>query len=248
MATDLTFAVAVGAGLLSFASPCVLPLVPVYLSVTTGLGVAELSDSDRRTAGPVLRGASLFVLGFSVVFVGLGLSATAVGRLLLQQQVSITRGAGVLVLLFATLMLVGTTPAGHLVSREWRLRPGRRQRSQVWPRVWAAPALGAAFAFGWTPCIGPVLGSILVVASGQEDVLRGGLLLATYSAGLAVPLLTTGLVFDRAVAPLRWTRRHSMAVTRVGAAVLVGYGMLLVTDRLAWLTQVLQAGLPAAGG
>jgi cytochrome c-type biogenesis protein len=238
------YALAFSAGVISFASPCVLPLVPVYLSVTTGLGVAELSDPGRRTAGAVLRGATLFVLGFSTVFIALGLSATAVGQALLQQQVQITRGAGVLVLLFAVLMLAGTTRAGHLLSREWRFRPGSRTRQ----RVWASPALGAAFAFGWTPCIGPVLGSILVIASGQDGVLRGGLLLATYSAGLALPLLLTGLVFHRAVGALRWTRRHSLVLTRCGGAVLVGYGLLLVTDQLAWLTRSLQAGLPPAGG
>src|SRR5919112_1257983 len=226
------YALAFSAGVVSFASPCVLPLVPVYLSVTSGLGVTDLARPSRRTAVAVTRGASLFILGFSAVFIMLGLSATALGGLLLRHQAPITRVAGVVVLVMAAGMLVGTSTRAAWMSREWRFHLGSLSRHQVW----APPVTGAAFAFGWTPCIGPVLGSVLAIAATQDGVLRGGALLATYSAGLAVPLLLTGLVFHRAVGPMRWSRRHARAVTRSMATVLAVYGLLLVSDRLAWLT------------
>lgn len=230
------YALVFSAGLLSFASPCVLPMVPVYLSVTTGLGVEDLARSPGRTWSVVVRGAGLFILGFSVVFVVLGLSATAVGAALARGHVPITRVAGVLVLVLAALVVAGTTHRGPSLWREWRLRPDPGRRS-----VWAAPVLGAAFAFGWTPCIGPVLGSVLAIAASGGDTLRGGALLATYSAGLAVPLLVTGLAFHRMVGFLRWSRRHTVALTRTTGGVLAAYGLLLVSDRLAWLTLTLQS-------
>jgi len=235
------YALAFSAGAVSFASPCVLPLVPVYLSVTTGLEVDELTHREAGTMARLLRGAGLFILGFSAVFVLLGLSATALGGVLLREQATITRLAGVLVLLLALAMLVSTSPRGLPLPRERRFHPAPGTRS------WSAPTVtGAAFAFGWTPCVGPVLGSVLAIAATQDGVLRGGALLATYSAGLAVPLLVTGLAFARAVGPLRWTRRHSVALTRGVAVVLACYGVLLGLDRLAWLTQVLQGGLSTA--
>jgi cytochrome c-type biogenesis protein len=234
------YALAFSAGAVSFLSPCVLPLVPVYLSVTTGLDVHQLTNRGEGTLRRVLRGASLFILGFSVVFVLLGLSATALGGMLLRQQEAITRTAGVVVLVLALAMLLSTSPRGLPLPRERRFRPALGARS------WSAPVTGAAFAFGWTPCVGPVLGSVLAIAATQDGVLRGGALLATYSAGLAVPLLVTGVGFARAVGPLRWTRRHSVGLTRGVALVLACYGVLLGLDRLAWLTQTLQGGLTAA--
>src|SRR3954447_1995606 len=233
-------AVAFSAGAVSFLSPCVLPLVPVYLSVTTGIAAGELPRPIGRTGTPdmrVARGASMFVLGFSAVFVALGLSATAIGQALARHQVPITRLAGVLVLLMALVMLVGTGTRVRGLSREWRFHP-RAVRHQVW----TAPVMGAAFAFGWTPCVGPVLGSVLAIAAGQGGLLRGGVLLATYSAGLAVPLLVTGLMFHRVVVPARWVRRHGVVLTRATATLLGGYGALLLLDRLSWLTLPLQGG------
>jgi cytochrome c-type biogenesis protein len=220
----------------------VLPLVPVYLSVTTGLGVDQLAERGAGTSGRVVRGAGLFIVGFSTVFVLLGLSATALGEVLLREQATITRLAGAVVLLLALALFVSTSPRGLPLPRERRFHP------DPGARTWSAPTVtGAAFAFGWTPCIGPVLGSVLAIAATQDGVLRGGALLATYSAGLAVPLLLTGLAFARAVGPLRWTRRHAVALTRGVATVLACYGILLGLDRLAWLTQSLQNGLAPPG-
>ena len=233
MGADLALVFA--AGVISFASPCVLPLVPVYLSVATGLGVEDLRA--RRSLGPVLRGTGLFAAGFGIVFVLLGLSATAVGATLARNQVPITRIGGVVVLALAALMFLGTTAWTGVAGRELRFHPRPGTGSFV-----AAPLTGAAFAFGWTPCIGPVLGSVLAIAAGQSDVLRGGVLLAVYAAGLTLPLLVTAVLFGRLSRALSWVRRHGIALTRGSAVVLALYGVLLVSDRLSELTRVLQAG------
>jgi cytochrome c-type biogenesis protein len=229
------YLIALTGGVVSFLSPCVLPLVPVYLSVTTGVAVADLSQPGGRTNAAVLRGAGLFSLGFSAVFVALGLSVTAVGGALTRQQVPITRLAGIVVVVMALAMLAGTTLRGGLTARERRFHPDTRNYG-----MWAAPLTGAAFAFGWTPCIGPVLGSVLAVAAGQDAVLRGGTLLAVYSLGLAIPFLLTGLMFNRSTRALQWTRRHGTWMMRGAALVLGLYGVLLALDRLSWMTLQLQ--------
>ena len=236
---------AFGGGVVSFVSPCVLPLVPVYLSLTTGVGVSDLQDRDRRPFLPVLRGAGLFVAGFATVFVALGLSATALGSTLSRHQVPLTRAGGLLVVAMGLFLLLGTSRSvsrGSLGFREIRFHPvpGR------WG-PWAAPIIGAAFGFGWTPCIGPVLGSVLTVAAGQDRVFEGGLLLAAYSAGLGLPFLATGLAWHRGMVALRWTRRHSVQVVRASAVLLTAYGLLLVADRLSWVTLHVQQAVIAVG-
>ena len=236
------YAAAFGGGVLSFLSPCVLPLVPVYLSMTTGLGVSELHSREGHRVRTVLRGAGLFVAGFSLVFVALGLSATALGAVLLRNQVPITRGAGALVIAMGVFLLIGTWRPSRIGTRELRFhpRPGR------WG-VWAAPVAGAAFGFGWTPCIGPVLGSVLTVAAQQDRVVQGGMLLLAYSAGLGIPFLLTGLAFDRAVVALRWVRRHTQSLVRISAGLLIAYGVLLAFDRLSWVTLQLQQAAISVG-
>jgi cytochrome c-type biogenesis protein len=228
------------AGVISFASPCVLPLIPVYLSVATGLGVSQLEE--QRSLGPVMRGTCLFAAGFAIVFVLLGLSATAVGDALAREQSSITRAGGIVVLALAALMFAGTLDLPFLPNRDLRFHP--RFGSGT---AWAAPVTGAAFAFGWTPCIGPVLGSVLAIAAGQGEILRGGVLLAVYAAGLTLPLLATAALFGRAAPALRWVRRRGLLLTRVSAVVMFGYGVMLAADQLAWLTRLLQNGLTTTG-
>jgi cytochrome c-type biogenesis protein len=231
----LVLAAAFVGGVVSFVSPCVLPLVPVFLSVTTGLGLTDLAAGGRRPAVAVLRGTGLFVAGFSAVFIALGLSVTALGATLLHNQQLITRLSGVVVISMALLLVAGAAFPGVVPARELRLHPPLHRLGS-----WAAPVAGASFAFGWTPCIGPVLASILAVGAGQGSALRGGVLLAAYSAGLAVPFLLTGLAFRQVLGALRWTRRHTAAVT-VGSAVVMGtFGALLLVDRLAWLSLQMQ--------
>lgn len=236
------YAIAFSGGVVSFLSPCVLPVVPAYLSVTTGLSLAEMSSRSRRNRLVAARGAGLFILGFSVVFVALGLSATALGATLLRGHVPITRIAGVLVVVLALGMLATTTDRAWGPWRELRFHPPTAGLG-----LFGAPVAGAAFAFGWTPCIGPVLGSVLAVAARQEALVEGALLLAVYAAGLALPFLLAAMAFDRSVTAMRWTRRHSRALTRTAAGLLGVYGVLLGVDQLAWVTARLQEAASALG-
>jgi cytochrome c-type biogenesis protein len=242
VAGNIGYAVAFAGGVVSFLSPCVLPLVPVYLSITTGVGVTELSQGGTATLRAVARGTGLFVAGFSVVFIALGLSVTVLGSTLLRNQILITRVAGVVVLAMAAVLLAGT-----LLHRGWLVREARPHPNLSRYGPWAAPVAGAAFAFGWTPCIGPVLGSVLAIAATQNGVGHGALLLALYSAGLAVPFLVTGFAFHRVVGALAWSKRHSVAIVSTSAALLCGFGLLLVFNELAWLTLRLQTAAGAVG-
>ncbi|MFE9694532.1 cytochrome c biogenesis CcdA family protein [Micromonospora sp. NPDC005806] len=259
-------AVAFGGGVVSLLSPCVLPVVPAYLSITTGLGMSEpqsrpdlrphpesglpadpCSSPEQRPPGrpglgAVLWGGGLFVAGFSVVFVALGLSATAIGTLLLRNHVPVTRISGVAVIAMALTLLVSTLRLGWVAGREFRFHP---QVSRY--GMWAAPVAGAAFAFGWTPCIGPVLGSVLAVAADQRQLAQGSALLAMYAAGLALPFLIIALTFHRSLIALRFVRRHSTLLTRASATVLAGYGVLLAFDQLSWFTLQVQNGATAIG-
>lgn len=212
------YALAFGGGVVSFLSPCVLPLVPAYLSFTTALGLSEQPgghdpphvESGARNERPgerrsdtlaTLRAAGLFIAGFSVVFMLLGLSATAVGSLLLSEHIPVTRAAGLAVMVMALVMLVSTLPLGWSPGREARFHPDLGRYGRL-----AAPVAGGAFAFGWTPCIGPVLGSVLAVAADQHRLAQGAVLLATYAAGLAVPFILTALAFHRSLVAFRFRR------------------------------------------
>lgn len=241
MAGGISYAIAFGGGVVSFLSPCVLPLVPVYLAVTTGIGVTELADGGRNLRA-VARGTLLFVAGFSAVFIALGLSVTVLGAALLRNQAAITRIAGAVVVAMSALMLAGVTVRPAWLAREARFHPTLSRYGR-----WAAPVAGAAFAFGWTPCIGPVLGSVLAVAASQQEVARGGALLAAYSAGLAVPFLLSALVFHRLVAAFTWTRRHTIGIVAGSAVLLGGFGVVLALDELSWLTLELQSAARALG-
>jgi cytochrome c-type biogenesis protein len=196
----------------------------------------------RPGSAAVLRGGGLFVVGFSVVFVVLGLSATAIGSVLLRNHIPVTRASGVAVVAMAAALFASTLPMPWMLARELRFHPRVSRYG-----VWAAPVAGAAFAFGWTPCIGPVLGSVLAVAADQGRLVQGAALLAMYAAGLAVPFLVIALTFHRSLVALRFVRRHSTLLTRVSATVLGGYGTLLLLDRLSWFTLELQHIVTALG-
>lgn len=222
--------VAFAAGLLSFLSPCVLPLVPSYIGFLTGMSLPEMSGR-RRVA---LAHALLFVLGFSLVFVLLGASATALGRALNYYQVWLQRIGGVLIIGFG-LVCLGVIKVGFL-SQE------RRVQVEQKPVGYLGSALvGMAFGAGWTPCIGPVLGAILGLAATAQDLSRGMLLLAAYSAGLAVPFLVAALALEAFLEWFQRFRRYLPWVMRVSGLLLVFVGGLMVTGeftRLAgWLQQ-----------
>lgn len=239
---------AILAGLVSFASPCVLPLVPAYLSYVTGLTGAELAEARSapaavtapaaaglpgasRAPAPVSAGARLparrrvvigtlaFILGFSVVFVSYGALFGGLGAQLLTHQEVITRVLGVVVIVMG-LGFIGVVPS---LQREARLhhRPARG--------LWGAPLLGAVFALGWTPCIGPTLAAVQSLAFTEGSAARGALLSLAYCIGLGLPFLVIGLAMERGLGALAWARRHTRVIQWVGGVSLVLLGLAMVT-------------------
>ena len=227
--------VAFAAGLLSFLSPCVLPLVPSYVGFLTGMTLPELSDRRRVAALHAL----LFVLGFSLVFVLLGASATALGGALKYYQTWIARIGGVLVILFG-LVCLGLVRIGALDQE-------RRLQFQHKPVGYLGSALvGMAFGAGWTPCIGPVLGAILSLAATSDSVSRGMLLLGVYSAGLAVPFLLAAVAVESFLGWFQRFRQYLPWVMRVSGILLVVVGLLMVTGQFTRMAGWLQGLTPEA--
>lgn len=243
MAADsVGYAAAFGGGVVSFLSPCVLPLVPGYLSVVTGLEVSEVVEGPRHHLARITRDTGLFVAGFTAVFVVLGLSATALGSVVFHNHVLLTRLSGVALIVMAALLVSTLYSRAPFVFAERRFQVSP---SRLGP--YAAPVAGAAFGFGWTPCIGPVLASVLAVAASSGQVARGASLLLAYSLGLGLPFLVTGLAFGRMTRAFSWVRRHHTAITTVAAGLMVSFGVLLVANRLSWLTVHLQQAFQAIG-
>lgn len=225
------YLVSFGGGIVSFASPCVFPLVPVYLSVVTGLDVGALHVGRTGQLGRITRDTALFVLGFSAIFVLLGSTASVLGRAALSDHAVLTKVAGAIVIAMAAFL------AGSQLISAPRLYGERRVHLS--PQRWgpfAAPVAGAAFAVGWTPCVGPVLASILAVAGAQGNVGHGAALLAAYSLGLGIPFLVTGVALSRLAGASAWLRRHLRAVTLCSAALMAVFGGLVLFGRLALLS------------
>jgi len=241
-AGGVTYLGAFGGGVVSFASPCVLPLVPAYLSIVTGLDVSEVQRGAGEHLSRVARDTVMFVAGFSAVFILLGLSATTVGRTLFRNKIVLTRVSGVVVVTMALFLLGSLVLRSPWLYQERRFHPAL---SRFGP--FTAPVAGAAFGFGWTPCIGPVLASVLAVASTQQKAAQGAVLLGVYSLGLGVPFLATGLAFGRLAGAFRWVKQHFTALTATSATALAGFGVLLILNRLAWVTTEVQQALDLVG-
>jgi cytochrome c-type biogenesis protein len=217
------------AGILSFLSPCVLPLVPGYVSLISGATVEDLQSDNRRMLGTVMLHSLTFILGFSVVFIALGAVATSIGQLANEYHHVLARIAGVIVIIFG-LHLTGLLKIKALYADK-RLHEVKGGSS-----AWGSFAVGFAFAFGWTPCIGPILATILVFAGAQETLFKGVFLLAVYSLGLAVPFLLTSLGVDRFLGFYGKFRRHLHTVEVVSGVLLIAVGVLIFMNNLKLLS------------
>jgi cytochrome c-type biogenesis protein len=274
---EVTFIGAFVAGVLAFLSPCVLPLIPAYLSYISGVGVEEIQKENRTFSPRIFLSALLFVVGFSVVFTLLGASASFIGQFLRAYQVEIAKIGGALIIFFGLhfagaflrenflkelvgvqALLTGAYLFGMLDKDTFLAITGalavvlalylfglheylyRQLRTEARAKISYVGAflVGVIFAFGWTPCIGPVLGSILFLASQQETVREGALLLLTFSAGLGVPFLIAGLAFTAFLGFVRRFGRFFGVVELVGGLLLITLGVLMVTDKLSWFASL----------
>ena len=213
---------ALAAGLVSFLSPCVLPLVPGYLAAVTGVSVGEIERADwRRVLVPSLT----FVATFSAIFMLLGLTATGVGDVLRENRQLLNKVAGVLIVAMGVLFVA--TLVVNKLNREWRIDALMARAGKGGPVI-----AGAAFAIAWTPCVGPTLAAILTAASLSESAAQGAFLLGWYSAGLAIPFLLTALAFSRMTTAFDVVKRHYRTIMAAGGAVLIVMGVLVYTNEL----------------
>jgi cytochrome c-type biogenesis protein len=210
---------ALGAGIVSFLSPCVLPLVPGYLSAVTGVSVSELDEVNWRS---VLAPSLIFVASFSAIFILLGLTATGLGRALNEHQDTLETIAGVLIIVLGVYFVASVFIVR--LNREWHVEALMSRAGKGGPIV-----AGAAFAIAWTPCIGPTLGAILTAASISSSAAHAALLLAVYSAGLGIPFLVTALAFSRMTTAFTAVKRHYGVVMGAGGAILIAMGVLILT-------------------
>lgn len=234
------------AGLLSFVSPCVLPLIPGYLSFISGATLNELrgagvtSDAGELSSGlrrRTLLASLAFVLGFSLVFMALGASATAIGQFLMERLTVLGKIAGIILIIFG-LHTIGILRIGWLYG-EMRMQARRKPAG-----LFGAMIVGVAFAFGWTPCIGPILAAILAIAGSQHTVTQGVELLAAYSLGLGIPFIATALAIDRFFAAFARIRRYYGVVETASGVLLITVGVLIFTNRFTVIAQYLSPYLP----
>jgi cytochrome c-type biogenesis protein len=215
------FILAFWGGLLSFLSPCILPLLPGYLSYISGVGVEEVQQGENWKT--VLAAAVLFVLGFSIIFVALGATASFIGSLLQPYQRTLERVAGIFIIVMAFAMIgIFNIPQFY---QEKRFHIGREFG------IWSSFPLGMAFGFGWAPCIGPILTSIYALATQEGTAQRGALLLFVYALGLGIPFLLVALFAGRMFETLSWFKQHFVAINRLSGSILLVMGVFLVMGR-----------------
>jgi cytochrome c-type biogenesis protein len=225
---------ALAAGMISFASPCVLPLVPAYLGFITGRSAEELQQAHGRARAKIITLGLAFVLGLAVIFALLGASASLLGQTLLQNRPLLFQIGGLIVIVLGLQMLgVLRIPWLYRTARVLEIKPNAQGNHA------GAFVMGVAFGAGWTPCVGPFLGTLLTLASSQDTVAAGVVLLLVYALGLGIPFLLAALVVDRSLSVLRSMRPHIVAIERLSGALLIGMGILLATDQLTRITSML---------
>ncbi|MGB2716827.1 MAG: cytochrome c biogenesis protein CcdA [Vicinamibacterales bacterium] len=237
MGDNVTLVAAFVAGFLSFISPCVLPLIPGYISFVSGASLDDMRAGGLTARRHVLIRSLAFVVGFSVVFIALGASASAIGSFISGQLNILTKIAGALIIVFG-LHMMGVFRLAFL-DNEKRAQTQRKPAGPV-----GAFLVGLAFAFGWTPCIGPILAGILVVAGSRETVAEGVVLLAVYSLGLGGPFLLTSVAIDRFFSIAAAIRRHYHAIEMTSGGLLVAIGVLIFTEQLTVIVRYLEPYLP----
>ena len=212
--------IALGAGLISFLSPCVLPLIPGYISYISGSSINELIEKKSVNLLPII----LFTFGFSIVFIFFGAASTLLGQVLLQNSYELRIVAGVIIVILS-LHLIGFINIKFLNYE-------KRVQTDIKRNFFSPALIGMAFAFGWTPCIGPILGSILVLASTEESLQQGILLLTFYSIGLAVPFILAGYLIQRFLVFSKNFRKNINKVSKIGGSILLITGILMITNHL----------------
>ena len=224
-AAGVTILAALGAGVVSFLSPCVLPLVPGYLSAVSGVSAGELESAGwRRVLGPSL----LFVASFSAIFVVLGLTATGLGSFFKDNKETLTKVSAALIIAMGVLFVASLFVTR--LNREWHVDALLERAGKGGPVV-----AGAAFAIAWSPCIGPTLGAILSAAALTDSAARGAFLLAVYSAGLAIPFLLTAVAFSRMTTAFAVVKRHYQLIVAIGGVILIAMGILILTGEITQL-------------
>jgi cytochrome c-type biogenesis protein len=236
-AAGIGIPIALAAGAVSFLSPCVLPLVPGYLSAVTGVAVTDLNGTDwRRVVIPSL----LFIASFSAIFIALGVTASGVGEALRENRDTLNKVAGIVIVVMGALFIAALFV--RRLNREWRVEALLKRAGTGGPVI-----AGAAFAIAWTPCVGPTLAAILTAASLSDSAAHGAFLLAVYSAGLGIPFLLTALAFSRATTAFEAVKRHYAVIVAVGGAFLIAMGVLVYTDELFQLNIEAQKALDSVG-
>ena len=238
-AADTTIVAAFAIGFVSFVSPCVLPMVPGYLSAISGSSIAEIRAGEKRLSR-ILLPALIFCLSFTVMFVALGMTATGIGSTLRDHQQTLNTIAGVMIVLLGIFFMA--TPFVTKFNQDWRPEVLITRAGAGSPVI-----AGLAFAVAWTPCVGPTLAAILAAASTADSVGHGGLLLFFYSLGLAIPFLLMAMVFDKATVAFSWLRDHYLLITFISGAILILMGILILTDELTRLNSEAQQLLNSAG-
>jgi len=235
---QVTVLAALGAGFISFISPCVLPLIPAYISFISGLSVEELTTTRKNVLfNRTTANALAFVVGFSLVFILLGASATAVGQFLLRYSALLIRIAGVIIMIFG-LHTMGVFHIG-LLYKEKRVQTQRKPTGLL-----GSFLVGLAFAFGWTPCVGPLLAAVLAYAATQETIRQGIFLLAFYSLGMAIPFMLTAIAINSFFRVFNKVKRHFRLVEIFAGLLLIAIGLLLVLNRFSLIAGYLVKWFP----
>jgi len=238
-AADTTILAAFAIGFVSFISPCVLPLVPGYLSAISGSSIAEIRAGEKRLSR-ILLPALIFCLSFTVMFVALGMTATGIGSTLRDHQQTLNTIAGAMIILLGAFFMA--TPFVTKLNRDWHPEALMARAGAGSPVI-----AGLAFAIAWTPCVGPTLAAILAAASTADTVGQGGLLLFFYSLGLAIPFLLMAMAFDKATVAFSWLRDRYLLITFISGAVLILMGILILTGELTRLNSEAQQLLDSIG-